>query len=387
MDYFARMAAWVKRLESLILPDLPPEIAEEFVVHAAAELQRQAPWLLATMFINSVIAILTASPAASWFVAYGLPGIMAVYCVLTTFALRRDMRFAQKPRRASRFLVQSAISSSFGGLVCSTWCVLSWLSAPVEARMHFPIILVVGALATAYCLTNIKSGAVATLLIDMIPISALMMLSGHPVEFAAAASLLLAGLFKLRMIDVHHARVVELLRLQHAAHRQARTDTLTGLANRRALLDAAGAIGGGGAPLRLVLVDIDHFKAINDGHGHDMGDEVLCAVARLLRRHHGGRTVVARIGGEEFAVIGPVGEIPAGLPLAILADIRMHAMPHGQPVTASVGVAQGPASEEGDWRTLFARADAALYEAKAAGRNRMAEAAAPATRRDRATAA
>lgn len=383
-----RMAEWGKRLESLILPDLPPEIAEEFVVHAAVELQRQAPWLLATMFINSVIAILTASPAASWFVAYGLPGIMAVYCVLTTFSLRRDLRFAQRPRRAARFLVQSAISSSFGAMVCSAWCVLSWLSAPVEARMHFPIILVVGALATAYCLTNVKSGAVANLVIDMIPISALMMLSGYPVEFAAANSLLLAGLFKLRMIDVHHARVVELLRLQHAAHRQARTDALTGLANRRALLDAAAEMARGGAPLRLVLVDIDHFKAINDGHGHDMGDDVLRAVAGVLRRHHGPGTIVARIGGEEFAVVGSADDLPAGVPLAILADIRAWPMPHGEPVTVSVGVAEGPACEEGAWRTLFARADTALYQAKAAGRNRLGEApAAPEQPRHRAAAA
>ena len=253
------MAGWGKSLENLILPDLPEEIREDFVVHAASELQRQAPWLFATMFINSAIAMLTASPAAGWFVAYGLPGIMAVYCLLSAFSLRRDMQFAAKPWRASKFLVQGTVSSCFGALICTAWCVLSWLSAPVEARMHFPIILVVGALATAYCLANVRMGAVINLAIDMIPIAALMMLSGHPVEFAAATSLLLAGMFKLRMIDSHHARVVELLGLQHDAQHQARTDALTGLANRRALLDGAGAMGLGGESLRLVLVDRAHF--------------------------------------------------------------------------------------------------------------------------------
>ena len=368
------MAGWGKSLENLILPDLPEEIREDFVVHAASELQRQAPWLFATMFINSAIAMLTASPAAGWFVAYGLPGIMAVYCLLSAFSLRRDMQFAAKPWRASKFLVQGTVSSCFGALICTAWCVLSWLSAPVEARMHFPIILVVGALATAYCLANVRMGAVINLAIDMIPIAALMMLFGHPVEFAAATSLLLAGMFKLRMIDSHHARVVELLGLQHDAQHQARTDALTGLANRRALLDGAGAMGLGGESLRLVLVDIDHFKAINDGHGHDMGDEVLRAVGGLLSRHRQARAIVARIGGEEFAVLGPATELPVGLSLAILADIRAHAMPHGERVTASVGVAEGQVFEDGDWRKLFARADAALYEAKSGGRNRLGEA-------------
>lgn len=368
------MAGRGERLERLILPDLPAEIRDDFVIHAARELQRQAPWLFATMFINSVIAMLTSSPAAGWFVQYGLPGIMAFYCLLSTFALRRDLQFADKPRRASKFLVNATLSSCFGAVICTAWCVLSWLSAPVEARMHFPIILVVGALATAYCLANVKAGALANLAIDMIPIAALMMLSGHPVEFAAATSLLLAALFKLRMIASHHARVVELLQLQHAAHRQARTDALTGLSNRRALLDAAEAMGRGGAPLRLLLIDLDHFKAINDGHGHDMGDEVLRAVGALLRRHQAGGAVVARIGGEEFAIVGPAAALPVGLPLAVLAELRACPMPHGKRVTASIGVAEGPAFEDGHWRTLFARADAALYEAKSAGRNRLGEA-------------
>ncbi|WP_374405399.1 diguanylate cyclase [Pelagerythrobacter sp.] len=362
------------RLEALIIPDLPPEIRDDFLVNAACELQRQAPWLLAAMTINSIIAMLTASPNVGWFVQYGLPGAMALYSLLSIVSLRRNLHFAEKPRRAANFLVQSTVSSWFGALICTSWCVLSWLNSPVDARMHFPIILIVGALASAYCLSNVKVGAMVTLALDMLPIAALMILFGNAVEMAAAISLLLAGGFQLRMVDSHNARMVNLHRLRHDAQRQARTDALTGLSNRRALLDEAQAMGRDGAALRLMLIDLDHFKAINDRHGHDMGDDVLRAIGALLRRHDGGPAAVARIGGEEFAIVGPADELPAGLPLSILAEISGHPMPHGRPVTASIGVADGPAFADEHWRALFARADAALYTAKSAGRNRMAEA-------------
>ena len=306
------MTALAKMLLDRMIPDLPQGIREDFFVHAATELQRHAPWLFAAMFINSLIALSTGSDQTHWFVRYALPGLMAAYCLVSMAALRNDWDFANHPWRARKFLRESALSSCFGALVCTAWCVFSWLSAPVDERMHFPIILVMGGLATAYCLSSTKAGAYANLAIDLIPISLLMIFLGSTAEFAAAISLLLAGAFQIVLIRSHHRRVIQLLHLQQQARALAQTDPLTGLANRRALLDKARERTHGTDNFGLMLIDVDHFKSINDEFGHDCGDSVLCELAEIIAAHAPPGTIPARIGGEEFALFGPLDALPPG---------------------------------------------------------------------------
>lgn len=369
----------------LAIPDIAPDIRDEFVVHAATEVQRNARWLFAFLFMTTPLAILAGHPDTPWLVRWGLPLLMGAYCLLGLIQLSRPLRFREKPHFAARFVVDASISSSFGAVVSSAWCVASWLTAPADDRLQFPIILVMGALATAYCLANVRIGAIANLVIDLLPISLLLLTSGRVLDFAAGFSLLLAGMFQWRMINAHHRHVLDLLHLQKQNRTLALTDPLTGLLNRRALLDFAEAIALGGDHARLILIDIDRFKAINDAHGHDTGDEVLIEVARVIEARAGNNVSAARIGGEEFALLGATHALPAATALALLSEIRTAAMPHGLVVTASMGIAEGPLGDEQAWRKLYGRADEALYEAKRTGRNRACHAddrrAAPPARR------
>ncbi|WP_429591793.1 diguanylate cyclase [Sphingomonas zeicaulis] len=145
------------------------------------------------------------------------------------------------------------------------------------------------------------------------------------------------------------------------------TDPLTGLLNRRAFLREAVKAGSNGRALRLVLIDIDHFKRINDRFGHDAGDEVLRRVATILA--DGALLPAARLGGEEFGLVSPIG---AGAvdPEALLVRVRNAIMPHAARVTLSIGIAEGPIGSEADWRRLYRRADIALYRCKQSGRDR-----------------
>lgn len=365
MTMFARI--FLDRL----IPDLPQGIREDFFVHAATELQRHAPWLFAAMFVNSLIALATGSEQTHWIVRFVLPGLMAAYCLFSMTVLRKDWDFASKPWRARKFLRESSLSSCFGALVCTAWCVFSWLSAPADERMHFPIILVMGGLATAYCLSSSKAGAYANLAIDLIPISLLMIFLGSTAEQAAAISLLLAGAFQILLIRSHHRRVIQLLHLQQQARMQAQTDPLTGLANRRALLEKARERTHGDHPFGLMLIDVDHFKRINDEFGHDCGDSVLCELAEIIASHAPPGSIPARIGGEEFAIFGPCDILSPANALALLSEIRNARMPHGEQVTVSIGVAHGTIGESAEWRALYASADEALYDAKRSGRNRI----------------
>ena len=155
-----------------------------------------------------------------------------------------------------------------------------------------------------------------------------------------------------------------------AARLLADTDPLTGLLNRRAFL--AHAIGRDGDQ-KLIVVDIDHFKKVNDAVGHDGGDEVLRIAARVLRTTASGDGVlVARLGGEEFAILSPAER---GLePRDLLDALREASMPYDLTVTASLGSCTGPIARETDWKRLYSLADRALFAAKTAGRDRARDA-------------
>lgn len=149
------------------------------------------------------------------------------------------------------------------------------------------------------------------------------------------------------------------------ARRLADTDPLTGLLNRRAFLSQA--IGRHG-PQTLQILDLDHFKQVNDTLGHDGGDEVLRVVARTLRTIAPASALIARFGGEEFAIVTAMDE-PVD-PNSILSRLRATRMPFDLRVTASIGSATGPLGAEPEWKSLYRAADTALFAAKSAGRDR-----------------
>ncbi|GIX36193.1 MAG: GGDEF domain-containing protein [Lysobacteraceae bacterium] len=162
-----------------------------------------------------------------------------------------------------------------------------------------------------------------------------------------------------------------------ALHRQATRDGLTGLANRRcfrAEMERVMAAAGEAGP-SLVLLDIDHFKHINDRFGHPAGDRVLSTVGGVLAQCVAPPALAGRVGGEEFAVLLPDAGSKAALELAETLRQALEALcldEDGEPlpVTASFGVAERAQAEE-SVDALYLRADTALYEAKRGGRNRV----------------
>lgn len=162
----------------------------------------------------------------------------------------------------------------------------------------------------------------------------------------------------------NHAEIAEA-----QAMAMADADPLTGLLNRRAFVRELMAEP---REWELVLVDIDHFKRVNDTLGHVDGDEVLVRLAQILTSHASDGKLLARLGGEEFAIATrlPFDEASRVRPEAVLADVRRAPMPGGYRITASIGIARRVICEEQDWKILYRAADMALYRAKAEGRDR-----------------
>lgn len=152
---------------------------------------------------------------------------------------------------------------------------------------------------------------------------------------------------------------------------QARTDHLTGLANRAGLEEWLLHSENETRGYALIVIDIDHFKKVNDTYGHNKGDETLIHLAHILKAECRMEDLVCRLGGEEFVAVLPKYSLREGTELAerIRSKAESVNSPTGRPITVSIGVALYP--EHGShFEEVFQRADEALYKAKRAGRNR-----------------
>ena len=194
---------------------------------------------------------------------------------------------------------------------------------------------------------------------------------GHLNVPFAILVLFVGGLINLAQIRLVLGRVLRHLTMQ------AQTDALTGTANRRGLMQHLQAVHAsaqqGGHEYVVLMVDIDHFKAINDQHGHSEGDNVLKRVAQGLRDGLRAGDFVARWGGEEFCVLLPHIRLAEAHALAERMAAQIAAT-GGPRVTISVGVAEADVRSENP-ESVIRRADAALYRAKDEGRNRVVAAA------------
>jgi two-component system, cell cycle response regulator len=176
---------------------------------------------------------------------------------------------------------------------------------------------------------------------------------------------------------VSNRQLLDKVRRQQAQlHELAMRDQLTGLYNRHYLMDSGPKIlrqaNRQKYPVSMIIVDIDHFKQINDTHGHTIGDLVISRVAKLLRRFSREEDLAARFGGEEFVLLLPYcGDTDAMVKAEILRR-EIELLNHdGIHLTASFGVTPIPAGQASAFESVFEQADKAVYLAKQNGRNRI----------------
>ncbi len=199
---------------------------------------------------------------------------------------------------------------------------------------------------------------------------------------------------EVSIAKLHHAHgllftavirdVSERKRVESELRRMATTDPLTGLNNRRRFMELAevemARLRRYGRAVSVLMLDIDRFKAINDTHGHAVGDQALVRLAEICSNELRDTDHIGRLGGEEFAIVLPETPLDSAVEVAerlrqrlALADVQHHPGDHGHGclrMTVSIGVAMC-GDEDSSIERALGRADRALYEAKAAGRNRV----------------
>lgn len=200
--------------------------------------------------------------------------------------------------------------------------------------------------------------------------------AGHGVMWLLGLTGLYTGYRGLRRRTEERDRAEqELKRVNAILENEATTDSLTGICNRRKFsgrlhmeIQEAKRYG---MPLALIFFDIDHFKLVNDTHGHETGDNVLQELARIVTGMIRQTDIFARFGGEEFVILVHNNDVRTGRELAekIRSRVEQHRFPQISSVTCSFGVAQFYPDDTVE--TFIKRADDAMYAAKQAGRNRV----------------
>jgi len=327
----------------------PTELDRSRVVDASARVRKIR--LIGSGAVGA--ALLIAAPWVGWW-----PLILFALSGLNFLNVERRIDSSAHPELVSAWAIVITMLLIGIGVVLSGGTrspVLPWLALPVAmvaARFRLQVVLAALGLTVVIVLASTLGAHPAGTL-------------DHPAPLLATLALLVgivSIVWALQAAELHHRD-------------EAIIDPLTGLFNRNALIPRFAELSHQARltrqPVCLLLCDIDNFKAVNDAHGHDCGDAVLCDTAYELRKRLHSFELVYRLGGEEFLIVLPGVDSATGCEVAErLRGALELAEPAGMAITVSIGVSAA-GGEQMQYESLFKAADDALYEAKRAGRNRV----------------
>ncbi len=360
--------AGLQTLRNQIWPPIPAEIRDEVALLRYEQLQQRLPTVYLTIILVVFTAMLAADAAAPWLVRIGIPCFVIVGAGLRLvwWLMQRGKCIAADAARQQ--IARTALLSCAICALCSLWCIASWHYAAPEQQSYYPMFIAMGSLTTAFSVAAIRMVSYANLAGGITPIATALMLFGSELDRVAGAFVAIATLFLVRMIADQHRQLLDLMLLKHRLREQANTDPLTGLFNRRALVELAeDAFAAPDAMVGLALIDLDGFKAVNDRHGHAAGDALLVQIAARMQRAVGADAMLARLGGDEFALLvaGPeAASLAARVNRMLTALVPTF---HVGSALITLGASAGMAVSPKDGRNLtelFAAADATLYAAK-----------------------
>ncbi len=357
-------------------PEIPEEIRSSIEQMQLQRALTHVPMIYLVGIFNLVSVMILSAHEGVKPVYYAWMGIFAIACVarmIMWMRVPRNPGSGVAPQKTLRSL--SVVSVGIITFL-SIWSVGVIATDMFANQMFIPMSLVFGSTCIAHCLACIKRAAVTVLVIGVIPSAVAMILVGDFDDMIMGWSMITIALLMIHFIIDNYNQIISALIMRHMIWKQAHSDPLTGLANRRAMMThlhlAEKRFARDGSGYAVALLDLNHFKAVNDNLGHDVGDQLLVEVANRLSRSSTAEEIVGRLGGDEFLILMPgvTGrEQASARATAYLAGFARPAQIDGHMLTASASIGLAVQTLDGDnAEQLLKAADNALYKMKDAGK-------------------
>ncbi len=364
--------------------------SRELVTAQYRALRSQIPLMYALMIVDAAFLAFATFEKVPLALSVGAPALLSLMAIgraLVWLKRRGEIAEVANIRRYLRAttLFAAILSAAFGG-----WGLILMDFANPTQTFAIALYIFVGAIGCCYCLQTLPAAARLVLMLGAAPVTIRLLLSNDWYMVGIGANFIMVAALIAGMLSSYHRGYIEVLnsrsdmlveqaRAQSAERRAqqlAYRDVLTELPNRRALSEHLAGLRFL-APERgvaLLVLDLDHFKAVNDVHGHLAGDGLLQRVATCLTDIVDGRGTAYRLGGDEFAITLDLDRPDITLPVSVAKQIvdvlaapfNIDGLVHH--IGGSIGISLYP-RDATDSETLMRRADIALYQAKACGRS------------------
>ena len=379
------MSAIKRLMQFFAVPDDPD------LVHAQAQaFSRQVPLMYGMLLVNSLVLAVT-HPTAPDLLRLYIPGVMGACCLARIALWWRARDGGVTYAKARRLLASTVPAAAILGISFSMWALSLYPYGGPYAQSHIAFYMGITSIGCVFCLMHLRGAATMVALCVIIPFTAFFSVSGNPIFGALAFNLVLVVGALMTILfnnyrdfsDLVASRAemarkqAETQRLSDENYRLANVDSLTGLPNRRSfdrqLQEAVVQAEADGTSIAVARLDLDSFKSVNDIFGQITGDRVLVEVANRIGMLRRPSTFVARLGGNNFALIisGATDEAS----LQACGDVLTAAMRPSFEMklgtvhlTASAGLAASKPGDTAD--TLFDRADYVTWVAKREARGR-----------------
>jgi len=357
-----------------VLRSVPPSLKAALQVEQFQILRTQVPILYAALSINTCILAFSIHGLVPAFLSLSVPAIFLALIAVRVFTWLVWRRAAPKPARISRYLAGTTMVAALVAAGLGIWSI-ALLESGVGDKPFVPLFIALGSVACAFCLASLPKAAFATILCATAPVT-FWLLSGDRLQVTTGLNLLLIFALILRLIIHQYHYLLDKVETHSQVLALAYADPLTKLPNRTVFteqldlaLQQAGLAGG---QVGLVVLDVDHFKTVNDALGHAAGDALLKEIAARLAATVPAGGIAARLGGDEFAIILP-GLRPEDATVetirAVLFGLDAPMLVEGRIIDASVSAGAAFWPQDGQCPVdLLKSADLALYAAKADGR-------------------
>lgn len=347
---------------------IPSSVRDQLVKLQYDRAHRLAPILCIVIIANSVAMALAVQGELPFLQQFAPPFILIMGCLACLYAWRRG-RSVTDAHFVDQRLQNAVVLASAFGLVSGMWCISAFRETDQYRCVVAPVFIALSALVSANCLYSVPKAAIVSMVSALLPIVIVMLLFDNLGIRAMAVMLIIICALQIGVIRSKFDETVRMLLLQNEIAVTADTDMLTGLNNRRAFARAVEAHLTVDSRVIVAMLDLNGFKPVNDQFGHHAGDEVLIEVASRIKTIGVSAASIARIGGDEFALLFGSGvsiDHAKRETEAIRAVINLPFSFADNMITISTSIGLGQSGGDiTDLSALLHAADVALYADKA----------------------